>query len=104
MDYLYRPVSYTPSRTVVGRDGRIRLILCHGDPGYHNWLDTQGFEQGNLTYRNLMSDTATDIRTRLVERAELGRVLPPDTALISQEERVRQMLERFHAIQRRYGS
>ncbi len=103
MDYLYRPVSYTPSRTVVDRDGKVRLILCHGDPGYHNWLDTQGFEQGNLTYRNLLSDAATVIRTRRVERAELVQVLPPDTALISQEERVRQMRLRFNAIQRRYG-
>jgi hypothetical protein len=103
MDYLYRPVSYTPSRTAVDRDGRVRLILCHGDPGYHNWLDTQGFEQGNLTYRNLMSDAATIIRTRLVARAELARVLPEDTAQISQQERVRQMHIRFEAIQRRYS-
>jgi len=103
MDYLYRPVSYTPSRTAVDRDGKVRLILCHGDPGYHNWLDTQGFEQGNLTYRNLLSDAATVIRTRRVERAELVQVLPPDTAQISQEERVRQMRLRFNAIQRRYG-
>ena len=45
MDYLYRPVSYTPSRTKVDSDGKVRLILCHDDPGYHNWLDTQGFVQ-----------------------------------------------------------
>ena len=46
MDYLYRPVSYTPSRTEVDSDGKVRLILCHDDPGYHNWLDTQGFVLG----------------------------------------------------------
>ncbi len=46
MDYLYRPVSYTPSRTKTDRDGRIRLVIAHGDPGVHNWLDTQGFERG----------------------------------------------------------
>jgi hypothetical protein len=103
MDYLFRPVSYTPSRTKVDRDGKIRLILCHEDPGYHNWLDTQGFEEGNLTYRNLLSSAATVIRTRLVERSELAHALPPDTATIADEERVRQMHIRFHAIQRRYG-
>ena len=103
MDYLYRPVSYTPSRTKVDRDGVVRLILCHDDPGYHNWLDTQGFEQGNLTYRNLLSGEATPLRTRLVGRSELAHALPRDTATISPEERVGQMLVRFHAIQRRYG-
>jgi hypothetical protein len=25
------------------REGR--LILCRDDPGYHNWMDTQGFER-----------------------------------------------------------
>jgi hypothetical protein len=50
-----------------------------------------------------MSDAVTVIRTRLVARAELARVLPPDTALISQEERLRQMQVRFNAIQRRYS-
>ena len=54
MDYLYRPVSYTPSRTAVDADGRIRLVMAHRDPGVHNWLDTQGFERGNLTYRHML--------------------------------------------------
>src|SRR3546814_13684574 len=31
MDYRYRPVSYTPSRTRVDRDGNIRIILSHDD-------------------------------------------------------------------------
>ena len=103
MDYLYRPVSYTPSRTAVDRDGVVRLVLCDGDPGYHNWLDTQGFAQGNLTYRNFGGDAATLLRTRLVKRAELARALPPDAARSTPDERVAQMRARIHAIERRYG-
>jgi hypothetical protein len=102
MDYLYRPVSYTPSRTKVDADGKIRLILCHEDPGYHNWMDTQGFERGNITYRNLMSDAQTTFRTRLVKRSQLAAALPADSAKISGEHRVRQMHERFDAIRQRY--
>ena len=56
MDYLYRPVSYTPSRTKVDGDGRIRLVMAHRDPGAHNWLDTQGFARGNLTYRHMLDE------------------------------------------------
>jgi hypothetical protein len=103
MDYLYRPVSYTPSRTKVDRDGKVRLILCHDDPGLHNWLDTQGFERGNVTYRNLLSEARTEFNTRLVKRSELEAALPADTARVSREERLRQMRERFDAIRRRYG-
>jgi len=103
MDYLYRPVSYTPSRTKVDSDGKVRLILCHDDPGYHNWLDAQGFERGNVTYRNLMSEVQTTLRTQLVKRSRLAAALPPDTARITREERIRQMHERFDGIRQRYS-
>lgn len=103
MDYLYRPVSYTPSRAKIDRDGKVRLILCHEDPGYHNWLDTQTFERGNLTYRNLLSEHQTAFRTQLVKRSQLAAALPVDSIKITREERIHQMRERFDGIRRRYG-
>lgn len=103
MDYLYRPVSYTPSRTKVDTDGKVRLIMSHDDPGYYNWFDTQGFVRGNMTYRNLMTDAQTIIRTRLVKRAQLTDALPADTAKVSAEERVALMKARFDGIRRRYS-
>jgi hypothetical protein len=102
MDYLYRPVSYTPSRTKVDSDGRVRLLLCHDDPGYHNWMDTQGFERGNVTYRNLLSEAQTDFRTEVVKRSQLEHALPADTARVSHDERLRQMRERFDGIRQRF--
>jgi hypothetical protein len=102
MDYLYRPVSYTPSRTKVDSDGKVRLILCHDDPGYHNWMDTQGFTRGNMTYRNLMSEAQAAFRTELVKRSQLEHAIPADTARVSHEDRVRQMRERFDGIRQRY--
>jgi hypothetical protein len=104
MDYLYRPVSYTPSRTRVDGDGKVRLILCPEDPGYHNWLDTQGFERGNLTYRNLLSEAQTVFSTRSVKRSQLKGALPPDTVRVTREERLRQMRERFDGVLRRIGA
>jgi hypothetical protein len=103
MDYLYRPVSYTPSRTKVDGDGKVRLVLCHEDPGYHNWLDTQGFVRGNLTYRNLMAGSATVFDTRLVQRAALAQALPHDSAKITTQERVVQLRTRFDGVRHRYG-
>ena len=103
MDYLYRPVSYTPSRTKVSDDGNVRLILCHDDPGYHNWMDTQGFERGNMTFRNLMSAAQTEFRTQVMKRSELAAALPTDTARVTPEERLRQMRERFDGIRQRYS-
>lgn len=103
MDYLYRPVSYTPARTAVDSDGVVRLILAHDDPGYHNWLDTQGFVRGNLTYRNLMSSAVTRFRTQVVKRGALGAALPPESARVTPDERLAQLRARFDAIRQRYG-
>jgi hypothetical protein len=41
LDFLYRPVSYTPARTVVDDDGVVRFVIAHHYRGVHNWLDTQ---------------------------------------------------------------
>jgi hypothetical protein len=102
MDFLYRPVSYTPSRATTDDDGKVRLILAHDDPGYHNWMDTQGFERGNVTYRHMLEGEPVELRTRLVKRAELATALPPDTPTVTSEERVAQMWARFNGIRQRY--
>lgn len=102
MDYLYRPVSYTPSRTKVDRDGRIRLVMAHRDPGVHNWLDTQGFERGNLTYRHMLEGEPAVLDTQVVKHGALLDALPEETAMVSPPERAAAMWERFHGIRRRY--
>jgi hypothetical protein len=103
MDYLYRPTSYSPARTKVDSDNVVRFVIAHDDPGVHNWLDTQGFSDGNLGYRNLMSQNPATFRTRLVKRAEVMAHLPPDTAMVSRAERIAQLHDRYHSIKLRYG-
>jgi hypothetical protein len=103
MDFLHRCVSYTPARTKVGSDNVVRFVIAHDDPGVHNWLDTQGFSDGNLTYRNLMSQNPATFRTKLVKRADLAAHLPPDTAMVTPEERVQQLRDRYHSIKLRFG-
>jgi hypothetical protein len=102
MDYLYRPVSYTPSRTKADRDGRIRLVMAHRDPGVHNWLDTQGFSCGNVTYRHMLEGQPAVLDTRVVNHDEVLGALPADTAMVSPAQRSAALWERFHAIRRRY--
>lgn len=103
MDFLYRQTSYTPARSKVDSDGVVRFVIAHDDPGVHNWLDTQGFSDGNLGYRNLMSQNAAEFRTRLVKRADVPRELPDGTAMVTPEERVRQLQDRYHSIKLRFG-
>jgi hypothetical protein len=102
MDYLYRPVSYTPSRAAVDGDGKVRLVMTHDDPGVHNWLDTQGFEEGYLTYRTVETRTSPPVETMVVPRAELASHLPDGTRRVTPDERAAQLHARFDAIRRRY--
>jgi hypothetical protein len=95
-------VSYTPSRTVTDTDGRIRLVIAHRDPGVHNWLDTQGFERGNLTYRHMLEGRPAVLNTRVVSYDELHSALPADTTTINEAERAAAMWDRFRGIRRRY--
>ncbi|MET0270184.1 MAG: hypothetical protein ABW173_07125 [Sphingomonas sp.] len=103
LDYLYRPVSYTPARAARDADGLVRLVLCAGDPGAHNWLDTCGFETGNLALRTLRSASGPAIETRLVKRADLTAALPADTARVTPDERQAQRIARFRGVQRQRG-
>ena len=102
MDFLYRPISYTPSRTHVDSDGMVRFVMSASDPGVANWVDTQGYRSGQLSFRSVQSDHLPEIKSRVVKAADARRYLPPDTKLASHEERVEQLLKRFHAIQQRY--
>lgn len=103
MDYLYRPVSYTPARASVDPDGKIRLVISHTDPGCHNWLDSQGFTAGNLTYRNLLGSQRTDFDTQLLPVEALDDCLPKDTARVSARQRTELLQQRFDSVRRRYG-
>ena len=102
MDYLYRPVSYTPSRSVVDADGCVRLVLAHDDPGVHNWIDTQQFAEGYLTMRVIGSRQLPDVRTAVVPRAHVDSALPSDTCRVTPDERAAQLHARFDAIRGRY--
>jgi hypothetical protein len=102
MDHQYRPISFTPSRTAVDSDGKIRLVMAASDPGYANWLDNQGFTAGVLTFRNIHSRKAPRFRTQLVKAADLAAHMPADARMSSREQRIAEMWARFNAIRRRF--
>jgi hypothetical protein len=102
MDYLYRHVSYSPSRTAVDADGKIRLVLSAQDPAYANWIDNQGYTAGVLTFRNVQAARAPELRTKVVKFADLAAHMRPDAKRSSPADRIAEMHARFDAIRRRY--
>jgi len=102
MDYLYRPVSYTPARTARDLDSRIRLVMAHRDPGYANWIDTQAFETGFLAFRTMMSADAPTLSTEVVKISGLADALPGSPTM-RPEQRLAALDARYRAICRRFG-
>jgi hypothetical protein len=102
MDYLYRHVSYTPSRTKVDPDKRIRLVVTAKDPGYANWVDNQGYTAGVLTFRNVMVRTMPELRTKVVKAADLARHMHPQSPKVTAQQRSAELHQRFDAIRRRF--
>jgi len=102
MDYLYRPVSYSPARVTTDGDGKIRMVLAHRDPGFHNWIDTCGFERGQLCNRNMLTSEWTEFRTTLVKHDALADAMPAHAGRVTPEQRTQMMLRRFHSVTRRY--
>jgi hypothetical protein len=101
MDYLYRPVSYTPSRTAVDSDGKVRLVLAARDPGYANWIDNQAYTSGVVTFRNIGTRHTPAFRTTVAKAGDLDRHMPTDSKRSTPEDRVAELQARFDAIRRR---
>ena len=60
--------------------------MTHVDPGYHNWVDTEGFEEGYLQFRNVLSRIVPHIDTKLLKVADIAVYLPKDSRRVSAEE------------------
>jgi hypothetical protein len=102
MDYMYRHVSYTPSRTAVDADGKIRLVMTARDPGYANWIDNQAYTAGVLTFRNVGTRHTPALKTKVVKAADLAAHMLAGSKMSSAEDRTAELWARFNAIRRRY--
>jgi hypothetical protein len=102
MDYLYRSVSYTPSRAAVDGDGKIRLVLAAQDPGYWNWIDNQAYTAGALSFRNVRASDLPALSTRVTKVADIAAQMHPTSRKATPPDRVIQLQQRFDAMQRRY--
>ena len=62
MDYAHRQSSLTVDQAVLSSDGAYYFILTKIDPGYSNWLDTEGFMRGVflMRYDGLLGNTMAE--------------------------------------------
>jgi hypothetical protein len=87
-------------------DNVIRYVIAHSDPGVHNWVDTTGHPEGYIGVRWAYSDKPSEqlpwSTSKIVPLAEVLQHLPPDTKLVTAEERRRAIAIRQEHVQGRY--
>jgi hypothetical protein len=86
----------------VDSDGRVRIVIAHTDPGVHNWLSTEGRDEGIVIYRWIWSEDAPMPTTKVVPSDTVRDVLPADTATVDAAGRERQLEARRRHLSLRY--
>jgi len=51
LDYRYFPISINKHSAVYEKDGRVRVIISHKDPGHPNWINTCEHTEGTMCWR-----------------------------------------------------
>lgn len=103
VDYRFHRSSINNRQALIDADGKVRLVLSASDPGVPNWLDTSGFLQGFAQWRWYLSDRFPVPQTKVVPVGEVRRHLPPQTPVVSPEQRQRDLESRIRKVGRRFN-
>ncbi len=104
MDYRYRLCSTNCHHAQLEDNGELILVVAHEDPGYPNWLDPSGHEEGYITVRWIGAEHYPTPKCVQMKRVELEDYLPAGTNTISPEQRARQLAGRRTGAIRRFGT
>ncbi len=106
-DFANHQSSLNGFQTETDRDGVIRFIVAHRDPGVPNWLDTTGHPEGFLTARWTYAERPPEeewptISTEKIGFDEIRARLPEETRSVTPAERSERIRWRREHVQRRY--
>jgi hypothetical protein len=101
IEFVYRCSSTNGAFAKISPDGRLRAVIALEDPGVPNWLDPGGYKQGTIYGRWYDTDTYPTPVIHRVPLAKLRDHLPPDTPVVSAEERRAEIRRRVLGAQRR---
>jgi hypothetical protein len=98
-DFVHHATHLNDRTAVSDADGRVRIVLCSGDPGTSNWLDAMGSVFGRLVWRWYGAEHVETPTIRRVKRADVRQYLPTESRGVTATERGAQLRRRrdFHA-------
>ena len=73
------------------KDGIVRFVISHEDPGVANWLDVDGYSQGIFIARAKLCPGSELISSKIVPIDQVKENLPNDTEMVTAEQRARNL-------------
>lgn len=101
LDWANAQTSLNRKQAHIDADNRLRFVLAGADPGVANWLDTMGHTSGVMQFRWTGCATAPDLTFRLAKAADVRAILPPDTLLVTPDQRAAILRRRAAGAQQR---
>jgi hypothetical protein len=101
-DFAERCTSLNGEQAHVDRDGRVRIVLAHRDPGVPNWIDTEGRAEGMLVHRWVWARDNPVPTSRVVALGALRALLPGDHPEVDPGERRLRLAARLRAATARF--
>jgi hypothetical protein len=107
LDFESYQSSLNRSQMDVGEDGIYRWIVSHQDPGFINWIDTTGLEEGFLTVRYTYDvppaqENWPTLSVEKVRQHEIEAKLGAPMKKYDKKKREEDILIRHQHVQRRY--
>ncbi len=101
VEFVWRQSSLNGAQARVDSDGKFRAVISVADPGAPNWLDTNGCRLGTVVGRWYGCSDHPQPTLAKVKLSELRASLPPDTPVVSSEERMTALRRRSRGAQLR---
>lgn len=107
-EYAARTSSLNGAQARPNADGTYTFVVSQRDPGVPNWLDPEDYPAGMLAVRwqSVPADAKPELAIRdqrVVPLAGLKDALPPETPVVTPEQRKAQLAERLASHDRRLG-
>ncbi len=100
-DWYDNESSLNGSQARVDADGVVRYVVSAKDPGVPNWLDTAGYDSGAIQGRWTECSANPIPTVQKVAFADVRKNLPPDTLVVTPEQREQLVRERRSQVQQR---
>ena len=102
LDFTNRLSTINNREVTVQKDGSIFIVASKKDPGINNWLDTTGYTEGTVVFRNYRAMTKPVPSSRMVKFADLKSLFPKDIVKVTAEERDRIIDDRRQGMRNMY--